>query len=171
MKYCIPAGLISALLLVMLVAPRADAQYAIGHSVFGSGGTAISGGSNSIQGTVGQPIIGISTGPTKEAYFGFWYTHTTTVVDVDALQSDPSFIIAAPFPNPANNLVHIWCTGVVGCEIEMTITDMLGRTMARRKTIPPTVSVFDISGFTPGLYSIVARMDRQIVIRVFYVIR
>lgn len=59
--------------LVSSVHNEVNAQYAIPHSVFGSGATAISNNDHKITGTLGQPLIGQSKNSTTSGLGGFWH--------------------------------------------------------------------------------------------------
>jgi hypothetical protein len=73
-------------------------------SVFGNGGTSISGPGNSIRGTVGQAIIGRSGGVTNTLYHGWWTILSPPVSAVDPgaplLSGVPRFEF--PSPNPSS---------------------------------------------------------------------
>ncbi len=62
--------------------PEALAQYAVPHAVLAGGG-GIASGTHIVYGTVGQPVIGISTGAENHAKAGFWYlAGISSTVDV-----------------------------------------------------------------------------------------
>lgn len=73
---------LAALAMLALAPPAAFAQYDVPHAVL-SGGGGISTGSHIIYGAVGQPMIGIVTGPSNRVKGGFWYlAEISSTVDV-----------------------------------------------------------------------------------------
>ena len=83
------------------------AQLRVHQSVITSGGTELTGNSNSIVGTIGQPLIGISDGPTISINAGFWYAQKFTVL-LSVLQR----VIASGGTNLEGNQISI--LGTVG---------------------------------------------------------
>jgi hypothetical protein len=76
------AYFLAALAVLALAPPAAFAQYDVPHAVMGGGG-GISTGSHIVYGTVGQPMIGIVTGPNDWVKGGFWYlAEISSTVDV-----------------------------------------------------------------------------------------
>lgn len=64
-------GLLFAL--ALLLAAAAHAQYAIPAHVLAGGASAMSGPSYQLHGTIGQPVIGLSTATNYQAQQGFWF--------------------------------------------------------------------------------------------------
>jgi hypothetical protein len=66
-------GLLFAGLCVALAAASGFAQYSIRSSVIGSGGAPMSNGTYSMNGTVGQAVIGNTSSAMYSAQQGFWH--------------------------------------------------------------------------------------------------
>jgi hypothetical protein len=75
------------LLLCLLFSVSSQAQYAVAHDVAGCGGGQSSGGGYYLNDTVGQPCIGITSGPSNTNKIGYWYM-------VDAMHIGPTSELA-----------------------------------------------------------------------------
>ena len=85
------------LTLWVLTATAVVAQHQIPRSVFGNGATTTSGGSFTIVGTVGQPVIGLMSTTDHISLAGFWYTTSELNTRLGAAMSSsipPSFTAA-----------------------------------------------------------------------------
>ena len=73
MKRCLPLVVI-VLVLLAVIAPVALAQggYAMTRSVIAGGGGASAGGPYALQGTIGQPVTGVSAQGDYDVSSGFW---------------------------------------------------------------------------------------------------
>jgi hypothetical protein len=89
-----------AVLVVLTVA--ASAAYEITPSVVASGGGTSSGGSYSVSGTVGQPSIGVTSGPSNIAEIGFWYQPGWILTGIDEELYPTRFLFDQNYPNPFN---------------------------------------------------------------------
>src|SRR5262245_63010778 len=88
-------------------APDADA-FLLRGSVLGGGGSTTSNSSFRVQGTVGQPIVGMSEGVAFDVCSGFWCAGGVRVVAVE----DPPpgglparLELGPPVPNPARGAI------------------------------------------------------------------
>ena len=87
--------------LVVLTMP-ASAAYEITPSVVASGGGTSSGGSYSVSGTIGQPAIGVTSGPSNSAEIGFWYQPGWILTGIEEELFPTKFLFDQNYPNPFN---------------------------------------------------------------------
>src|SRR4051812_28911801 len=80
----------------------ADAQTVLVKSVFGSGGGPMSGGGYSVNGTIGQAVIGPTSGGGYTALQGFWYGNAAGPNSVETHQGAvvAGFALDQNYPNP-----------------------------------------------------------------------
>ena len=64
---------VKTVVLLILIYYSASSQYNIINSTFGSGASRSEGSSVVLQGTVGQPLSGISENATSSVLSGFWF--------------------------------------------------------------------------------------------------
>lgn len=123
-------GWIVLLLILGFILPgQAQAQYTIRQSVFGSGGGIISGSSNRINGTAGQPFIGVISNSSGRHYSGFWYTQRYILTDVEqeltnALPTD--YRLEQNYPNPFNPATIIEFAVPEPSKVSIKIYNILG---------------------------------------------
>jgi len=86
----------------LLVASGAAAQYVISESVVGCGGGMSTGPGGSLMGTVGQPAIGVTSGPSNIHEIGFWYLPGWILTGVDEEPLPTKYSLGHGFPNPFN---------------------------------------------------------------------
>lgn len=89
-----------ALLVLLLAAARVDAQFAIDWFTFDGGGRASSGGPYSLQGTLGQPDAGTSSGGGYTSQGGFWPGVTSQSAPALRILRDGTNVVLA-WPNPS----------------------------------------------------------------------
>lgn len=97
--------------------------------VVGNGGATTSGGSYVLKGTVGQPVVGMSSGSSRMVCIGFWCVPGLGGVSVD--QASPlapaRFEIGPPAPNPSRGVVSMQIALPEAAEVRMAIYDVAGR--------------------------------------------
>jgi len=93
-------GLLIAVSCVALSAASAFAQYTIVSSVIGSGGGPMSNGTYSMNGTVGQSVVGPTAGSTFMVDQGFW--HPLLLTNDVQIGSAEGYSLDQNFPNPFN---------------------------------------------------------------------
>jgi len=95
-------GLLLTGAVIVLSTASAFAQYSIQSSVVGSGGAPMSNGTYSMNGTIGQAVVGVTSGSPYVALQGFWHNAapTSDVRNQPGLAS--GYELEQNFPNPFN---------------------------------------------------------------------
>ena len=144
-----------AALVLLLCAASAAAQYAIDQQVIGSGGTDASGGSYELKGTVGQPLIGETSGGSYENGIGFWYMPGWLLTGVE--NNGPlETLFGQNVPNPFNPVTVIGYTVAQPTHVTIVIYDVSGREVTRlvdEEVAPGRYKeTFDARGLSSGIY-------------------
>lgn len=119
------AVLVVAILAVALV--PAGAQYQITSSVIGSGACSASGGSYSMQGTVGQPATGVATGGSYINEIGFWYQPGWILTGIEDELRPKRFELQQNFPNPFNPVTTFRFAVPRASRVTVKLYDVAGR--------------------------------------------
>ncbi len=150
----------TVLLCILLLSPgSATAQDKITSSVFSNGGGTTAGANFTIQGTVGQGIIGRSGSPRDSLLSGFWNAISGLVTSVETLDEAPIpkvFRLEQNYPNPFNPSTTIQFSLPKASPVVITLYDLLGRQMATLvdDDYQPGVYkiTFDAAGLASGVY-------------------
>ena len=149
------ALLFVALLVALAACAPAVAQFAIPMSVVGSGGGVTSGGSFSLVGTVGQPAIGVASGPANINEIGFWYMPGWILTGVEEVLPT-RFALGQNHPNPFNPVTTLGYSVKEKTRVTIRLYDVAGREVA---TLVDEVSepgfretVLDAGGLSSGVY-------------------
>jgi hypothetical protein len=127
-------GAAIALCLMAFLRPGAgQAQYVLGGGVFGNGGTTVSGASNRVMGTVGQPVTGLSSGAANSVCSGWWCAGGKQVVAVGPAPRRHGDVVefGVPSPNPSNGAVSFVLYLPRAASVEFNVYDVRG-SLARR---------------------------------------
>jgi flagellar hook capping protein FlgD len=122
--------------LVAWQSPARAAGYAITRSVLGNGAPSVAGLSGSgrkVFGTVGQTLIGQSSGSGRKLFHGFWASPNPPPVGVDdppigeppPLPAELSF--GRPSPNPGREAVSFGFALPRAASVELSVLDVQGR--------------------------------------------
>jgi hypothetical protein len=87
--------------------------------------------------------------------------HFTYIYPVSVSEIDEAKAIHI-YPNPANSSVTFDLTGNSKQIAEISITEITGKTVAHLQTAGESLTTFDISRLTPGLYLVHIRMGEMI---------
>lgn len=125
--------LVTFVLLAACAAPASAAAVLRG-SVLGNGAARVTSPSLSFEGTVGQAIVGVSTGPARVVYHGFWVAGGARVAGVDDDPDAPAVPHAlrfgAPSPNPSRAAVRFGVSLPKDAKVTLEILDLQGRRIA-----------------------------------------
>ncbi len=79
-------------------------QYVINKSVTGNGSSFMQNGSQVVNGTLGQTLIGINTNSTQQNHIGFWFQVNSVVTSVENEPDNlpTEFRLYQNYPNPFN---------------------------------------------------------------------
>jgi hypothetical protein len=142
-----------------LAAPLpADAQHRVHHSVFGNGGSIISGVGNTIGSTAGQPVIGVAGGPSHINSIGFWYLSGGffTEVGQTAGTVPKTYWLGQNYPNPFNPSTTIVYHLPENAAVQLKIFDTLGKEVKRLVDEDNTIGLhrihLDLQDFASGIY-------------------
>ena len=110
--------------------------------VVGNGGNTCTGGGLTLRGTVGQPAVGRSGGPTRIVCSGFWCFGGSRVVAVDdgggpggsgpSLPKELSF--SPPAPNPTHGDTRFTLALPEAARVSLTVYDVGGRQLGETVT-------------------------------------
>ena len=127
----------------------AVAQNSILHSTFSNGTARIiaADSSNSIRGTLGQTLIGISADSTYIHRAGFYYkvSDLLTIVEPAKDELPLKFRLDQNYPNPFNPRTTIQFAIPTALEVRITVYDLVGRRIA----------VLTEDTFTAGTYKVI----------------
>ncbi len=123
-------GLLIAGACIALSAASAFAQYTIASSVIGSGGGPASNGSYSMNGTIGQSVIGVVSGSQYIAGQGFWHSLSASS-GVTPISGADGYDLEQNYPNPFNPSTTIRFSIPEGQKVTIKIMNLLGEEVGR----------------------------------------
>jgi hypothetical protein len=126
-------ALVMAGLLVAASSFAVHAQPTIVRSVIGSGGNFMSGGTFAMDGTVGQAVIGITSGgsPIITDYQGFWHGLIPLGVKVTPNGGADGFALEQNYPNPFNPSTTIKFSVPTRTKVTIRVLNLLGEEVYR----------------------------------------
>jgi hypothetical protein len=124
-------GLLLTGAVIVLSAASAIAQYSVQSSVIGSGGAPMSNSTYSMNGTIGQAVVGVTTGAPYVALQGFWHNAGTLggVVERPGLAS--GYELEQNFPNPFNPSTVIRFSIPERVKVTLRVLNLLGEEVGR----------------------------------------
>ncbi len=162
--------IIYIIILLLLLGSLTDIfpQYAINKSVTGNGSSFMQNGSQVVNGTLGQTLIGMNTNSTQQNHIGFWYqvNSVVTAVENEFDNLPTEFRLYQNYPNPFNPTTTIEYSIPTSSPlakgrteegfVTLKIYDVLGRevaTLVNKKQSPGIYEVtFDASNLPSGVY-------------------
>jgi len=123
----------ACLLVMCFVLQEASAQMKLGSSVMGSGGGACVCATYKATCTVGEPVIGATSGASTNLGGGFWGAiGSKPLTAVGDLPDAPlAFGLEQNYPNPFNPRTVVSCQWPVASRVSLVVYDLLGREVAR----------------------------------------
>ncbi len=137
-----------ALTFGLFIPERTEAQLQIPQSVLANGGTELTGSANSIVGTVGQPLIGVTSGSVHNLKGGFWYTQANAVIvnitspGTGVGIQPKEYALYNNYPNPFNPSTNIQYDLPKASGVSLLIYNINGQEVMR----------WDESNVSPGYY-------------------
>lgn len=136
----------------------ASAQIEMPQHVVGSGGGEMSGESHMVQGTLGQVVVGVATGPSHIHEIGFWYGPDWFLTEVSDGQSAGllEYRLGQNYPNPFNPVTTVGFSVPERCWVSIKLYSAEGRevrTLVDQALDPGRhTRVLDGEGLASGIY-------------------
>ncbi len=105
----------------------AFAQIQLARSVFGNGGSPTAGGSFALNGTLGQSVIGVVSGPNLDHRIGFWVPGSIATSVDDQAELPTIHQLGQNQPNPFNPVTTIRYAIPSAERVSMRLYDVNGR--------------------------------------------
>jgi hypothetical protein len=117
--------------ILLLTGDAVQGQNTITKSVIGNAAVHMTGADYQLQGTVGQPLIDMSTITSYRMHFGFWYIQQV-VVDVEDLMAlmPIEFELFQNYPNPFNAVTTIRYAVPKPADVKIELYNLLGQRVA-----------------------------------------
>ena len=144
--------------LCLLSSGVTSSEVVVSNSVVGTGSARIGDNDNIILGTLGQPAIGVLTGPSNINEVGFWNTTGSVVTGIDGdLPGLPdTYSLGQNYPNPFNPTTTITFALPTESKVMLRVYDALGRVVAslvnRTMSAGSHSVVFDAGDLASGIY-------------------
>ncbi len=140
----------------LMVAFSAAADYSIPQSVVGAGGGEMAGASHSIVATVGQPCIGVTSGPSNIHEIGFWYQPGWILTGIGDEMFPAEYWLGQGYPNPFNPTAQLRFAAPSRGRVRIALYNVAGREVRvlLDEEVDPgfhTVGV-DATGLPSGVY-------------------
>lgn len=150
---------VAVLVAALVLTSQLPAQVKLAGGVAASGGGICAGGGNSLVGTAGQALTGITAGAANKSSLGFWYARKgMTLTDVRPADErlPAAFMLEQNYPNPFNPATVVGYQLPVAARVRLVVYDMLGREVAvlvnEEQTAGKHVARFEAPGRASGMY-------------------
>lgn len=145
------------LILFLCLIGSIQAQYTLKSSVLGNGYGIMSGTSNAITSTVGQPFIGTTENSSYVHHVGFWfYLNLITGIEGEEDLLPKKFELFQNYPNPFNPVTRIKYAVPKASHVRVEIYNVLGQRVSllvNEEKQPGYYTVsFDASSLASGFY-------------------
>jgi hypothetical protein len=122
------SAVLLAITVTLSIALAADAQVRMPQGVFGNGGGLTGDASHAIQGTLGQLVLGVATGPQTVCQNGFWFSPLLFCSGVDQPEPAPgAFWLSPAQPNPFRQVTALAYAIPMRCRVTIRLFDVSGR--------------------------------------------
>ncbi len=145
-------ALVCACIVVAVHAQRLE------RSVFSSGAIRSTNGTVAVEGTIGQPVVGVSVSSSQAAYHGFWYGRGSGVMSLE--RSEPFAVRITPQPAVVSATLELGCRG----EASATVLTVQGKRLVEFELVPSArgqAATLDCSELASGLYLVQVRCQGQ----------
>jgi len=138
------------MLLVVISSLFTTEAQSLSQVVVANSGATISGASNTLSFTVGEPVIGTITNG-ESLHQGFWAGAVENVLlSTDDFSRNPQPTI---FPNPVKEYLNLVFTETTGEDVEIDIFDVLGNRVLHREFINNAPNeMLDMANYSSGVY-------------------
>ena len=144
---------------LLFLSQPALAQLSIPAEVLGNGAATMTGGDLKMTGTIGQPVVTITTGSPFRVHPGFWTTRTAAkVTDVESPEPEAvlELQLAQNYPNPFTDETIISFALPEASDVALEVYDALGRrieTLVNKTMVSGNHRiVFNASHLPGGIY-------------------
>lgn len=130
----------------------------IERSILSNGAVRARGERVGIEGTIGQPMIGVSASVFHRAFHGFWYQAAPGVLTVE--RTHPIAVRITPQPAVTSATVEVGCSGPV----EAALVTLQGQRIAELSFVPVSggaVATVECTERASGLYLVELRCSGQ----------
>ncbi len=128
-------------------------------SVFSSGAVRSTNGTVVVQGTIGQPMVGVSVSSSQAAFHGFWYRRGSGVMSIE--RAEPFEVRITPQPAVVSATLEVGCSGPV----EASLVTVQGKRVVELELVPSArgghMATVDCSHLASGLYLVQVRCQGQ----------
>jgi hypothetical protein len=128
-------------------------------SIFTSGAVRSTSSTLAAEGTIGQPVVGVSVSSSQAALHGFWYRRGSGVMSIEC--AEPFEVRITPQPAVVSATLEVGCSGPV----EASLVTVQGKRVVELELVPSArgghAATVDCSHLASGLYLVQVRCQGQ----------
>ena len=143
---------------ILIFHDYAEAQYKVPHHVLGNGGVPVNSASYRLNGTVGQPGIGVISSPSHINEAGFWYQAQDFITTIEQISNElpKQFRLEQNYPNPFNPSTTIEFALPKSSFVTLKVYNLLGEEVATLFAEQRSAGIhklnWDAKGLASGVY-------------------